>query len=205
MKKILYLLLLALSQLAGAASLFDSKQMIGCARIVSVRKVNQAPLYSEEYEARFGFHRTSADAFSTLAGKGLIGAGVAIVATLGTDTVIDANHERIESVQEPEKGWTKIWAVKMVFEDGRELNLPLTNAESTLGRRYEDKEEIGKLYPLSLNKKYNNIQVLSLEVDEKATGMRGPRILCKVSASKADADAIIEASKNLVDESKIIE
>lgn len=185
------------------------KDIIGCGTIVSVRSVNQAPTYTKEYEAvrpdRFG---GSSQAAGILGGFGVIGSAVALVGSLAVDTAIEANVKTSLPVDAPDGGvWRGVRAVKIKFDDGREIHMPFIEMLDVPGSR---RFKVGERYSFNYSKELDNIQffiggdnlIPNADDEKQANKYRG---MCRTRVDQSVADSIIERSASLVDESKIIE
>lgn len=111
---------------ATTASIFYNRDnALGCATVVSVRDVKQAPIYDHEYERNFGGRGGSGDLAVAAIGFGLLNTVTAGVASLVFDAVRDPTTP-LDGVKAPANGeWKHIKAVQVQMDDGPVMNLPL--------------------------------------------------------------------------------
>jgi hypothetical protein len=190
---------------AKAESKFgEFSTIIGCGTVTSVRKLNQAPLYDKVYENdRQDRAGSTGDVAGVLAGFGIVGAAVGFVGGLAADTAIAANVKTKAPVAPAGGEWKTVKAIRIKFDDGREVNLPLYEGTDSIINAFHYKE--GQRLTLTYSKELDNIQPFMKGVSIPPPSEDYKYInRCKLRADKAVADDIIERSKNLVDESKII-
>lgn len=203
MKRIILSAAICFVQFAQATDFVDMRGQIGCGTITSVRNLNQAPLYNYEYESAWG--KTNSGSLASVAnGFGLIGFAGAVIGSIAVDTVVSSNSAPIE-VKPPSEGaaWKDVRAVRIELDDGRQVNLPLMVAGKLdfASRTYQ----VGERVRLQYHKQLNNIQLMPKGLTAPKPGEDKYERNCALRANKLDADTIVKASENLVNEANIIE
>lgn len=199
-----FIALLACTHVQAASKFGGVSDVIGCGTAISVRNLNQAPLYTKEYEAvRADRMGSTADAAGALAGFGVVGAVAGFVGALAADTAIDANVKTASPVAPAGGAWKDVKAIKIKMDDGREINLPQIEIGNSVPGSFRFKE--GQRYILNYSKDLDNIQIfikgINLPIPSDVDKYER---MCRLRIEKAVADSIIERSANLVDETKII-
>jgi len=183
---------------AHAVTFAGKSDIFGCGTVVSVRDVVQAPMNDSEYQRYASETSNTGQTFVQILGGTAVGVVVGAAAGVVTDVLIDSNRKEIPAVVEPKDGWKHVKALKIKIDDGREINLPLIDD----GGNYK----AGQRYLLGYSKQLDNIQLVfkGAHVPEKDDSTRYQNY-CKLRIDQAVADDIIERSKSLVDESKVID
>lgn len=180
---------------------FNQQSRIGCGTITDVRNVNQAPLYDREYEMLRGGRGGTGDVAVLVSNLGIVGQAVAAITSLGVDSARDKSIA-LEAVNAPANGvWTNVKAIRVVMDDGREINLPLT-AQPKLGTGL--KYESGRRVEVYLIKERNSIQ-LGMQRKPPLPDEKLYAAFCRRSADAADAEAALTEKAHLVQEDKIVE
>lgn len=204
LKKLIAITILSIAAQAQAIDLFEPNAQIGCGTVTSVRKLNQAPLYNQEYELFVENQGNSSDIANIVYRITNIAPGVAVLAGNLLDVALAGKPVGV--VQAPKDvNWEYVRAVRVEFDDGRVINVPVITVEKfAVGRFYE----VGQRMSIFYNKKLNNIQFLPSGrsiPDKNEKEDRKYKTVCGLRIDKEVADAIIKASEHLVDETKIIE
>ena len=194
---------LSLVQLANASQWFDFKGQLACGTVISVRNVAQQPMYTQQFEGAWGGAGSSGSMMGALVSGNVVKAGVAVVAAIAIDTATSAVASSPEVKLPESEGFKNVRAVGFKLDDGRIINLPLLVAGKMefLGLKYE----VGERLRLQYNKQYKSIQILSSNFSAPKPDEPKYEALCKLRFDKEVADAIVQASEHLVDESKIID
>lgn len=185
---------------AFANRFYQAENMLGCGTIVSVRDVRQAPLYDAEYEHHVAGRAGTGDIAVAAAGFGLIGAVTAGVSSLLFDAVRDSSVSQ-EGVKAPAGGeWKNIKAVKVLMDDGAEMNLPLmAQPTSALGTKYEAGKRV-RVYWLPARQ---SIQI-ALRMPVADQGAKNYQLRCKREVPAERAAEVFRAAAQLVDEALVI-
>lgn len=143
---------------AHASKFGGIQDIIGCGVIVSVRNVNQAPIYTKEYEAvRPGRFGGSSQVAGVLGGFGIIGSAVAVIGSAAVDAAVEANVKTELPVDKPDGGvWKGVRAVQIKFDDGREINVPYIEMIDVPGSR---RFKAGERYSFNYSRELDSIQV----------------------------------------------
>jgi hypothetical protein len=117
----------------GSQRFIKAGNLIGCGAVVSLRNVNQTPAYDQQYEMQFNGSGSTSDIAGLAAQAGILGMAAAVIAGVTADATIDATRtatREIKMVNVPENhGLVK--AVQLRLADGREINLPMLDANGT--------------------------------------------------------------------------
>jgi hypothetical protein len=198
---LLLLTALSIAEGAHAADLFNREDLIGCGKVISVRKLDQAPMYNREYAQRMGGN-TNVSEMGLI--TGLIPGGTVVagaIAIVAGEIIDAAKSTPIPVVIKPKSGWRMVSAVQIQMDAGQIINLPLINADRFVyGHHYEAGQRLSLTYSLVLK----NIVIGPRGGKTPMPGEKYFEKYCGLHASKEDADAILAASANLIDEANII-
>lgn len=180
---------------------YNRLSRLGCGTITSVRKVNQAPLYDQEYEQRHGGRSPTTDVALLASGFGVVGQVIALATSMTVDVVRDSSVA-LEGVKEPANGIRKnILAVRVVMDDGSVMNLPLTAQEKlTLKPKYEEDRRV----TVYMIKDRKSIQ-LTMARKSPLPSEKLYDAYCSQTAEAGEAAEAIKAKENLVQEANIID
>lgn len=205
MNKSLFLMfsVLCLAQQAHAEDLWKRAEQIGCGTVTSVRKLNQSPLFNQEYLNSIG-GSTNAGDVATIASRVVpFGEVAAVAISIGVAAVVDAaKREPTPVVGSPRGGaWKNVSAVRIQMDDGRVINLPLMNADLLVrGHEYKTDQRLS----LTFSKYANAIQIAPKPFKTPIPGSPSYSYYCGVNGDKDLADAAIRNGEHLVNEANII-
>ena len=202
LKPIAFYVLTSMTSFALASDtmyFYNQKSRLGCGTITSVRNVNQAPLYDYEYEHLHGGRAASTDIAQLASGFGLVGQVVALATSITVDSARDSSAT-LEGVKEPKNGaWTNIKAIRLLMDDGRVMNLPLTGQPKlVMGPKYEE----GQRVTAYIIKDRKSIQI-TMKRKSPLPGEKLYEAYCSQTADAGEADEAIKSKEYLVDELKI--
>ena len=203
LKPIAFCVLTSLASCAFASDtmyFFNQKSRLGCGTITSVRNVNQTPLYDYEYEHLRGGRAASTDVAQLASGFGIVGQAVALATSMTVDLVRDSSAT-LEGVKEPENGvWKNIKAVRVLMDDGRVMNLPLTaQPKLVMGPKYEE----GQRVTAYMIKDRKSIQI-TMKRKSPLPGEKLYDAYCSLTADVEEAAEAIKAKEFLVKEINIV-
>lgn len=179
---------------------------VGCGTVISLRNVNQTPVYDMRYEGQFIGNSNTSDVAGLAVQTGLLGMAVAGVASIATDVTIDATRtakKQIKMVNVPrDQGLVK--AVQLRMDDGQEINLPMLDANKF---DFSGHYKVGNRYEVFYSPTYDNLQLFASREKEKydtpEEAEKAKKWFCSADLDKAKADELIATNANKVDESKI--
>lgn len=191
---------------SGSQRFIKAGNQIGCGTVLSLRNVNQTPTYDRQYEGQFNGGGGTGEIASLAVQGGVLSIASASIASLAADTALDAartSKRMIKMVNVPkDQGLVK--AVQLRMDDGREINLPMLDANKF---DFSGHYKIGQRYRVFYSPTFDNIQLfLSREKEkydtpEKAAAAR--RWFCNEDIGKTKADQLLKNYEHKVDEAKI--
>lgn len=190
----------------GSQRFIKAGNLIGCGTVVSLRKVNQTPFYDQQYEMQFNGSGSTSEVAGLAVQTGLLGMAAAVMASAATDATIEATctaKKEIKMVNIPkDQGLVK--AVKLRLDDGREINLPMLDANKF---DFSGHYKVGNRYQIFYSPTYDNLQLFASREKEKydthEEAEKAKKWFCRTDFDKTKADELIANNANKVDESKI--
>ncbi|PJC20459.1 MAG: hypothetical protein CO065_05485 [Comamonadaceae bacterium CG_4_9_14_0_8_um_filter_57_21] len=190
----------------GSQRFIKAGNRIGCGTVVSLRKVNQTPFYDQQYEMQFNGSGGTSDIAGLAVQTGLLGMAAAVIASVATDATIEATRtakKEIKMVNVPrDQGLVK--AVKLRLDDGREINLPMLDANKF---DFSGHYKVGNRYQIFYSSTYDNLQLFASREKEKydtpEEAEKAKKWFCSSDLDKTKADELIANNANKVDESNI--
>lgn len=179
---------------------------IGCGTVTSVRNVNQTPLYDRQYEMQFNGSGGTRDLAGLSTQLGIVGVAAAVIASVATDTTIDATRtakKEIKLMNVP-KNMKLVKAIRLSFDDGREINLPLLDVNKF---EFSGHYKVGKRYEVFYSPTYENLQLVpSHELENYQSPEQAAKFLksfCSSQLDKGKIDELLSDNMRKVDEAKI--
>lgn len=196
------ILCLALTaQSAMASEFFDKQKLIGCGTIVSVRNVDQAPLFDNEYVAQNKDGIRTYGIASLMAGAGLIKYAAAAIGTVVADEALANTPSK---VKEQDK-WSNVKAVRIQMDGGQEINLPLIKPRDDIERRQYTEGKRVTVYHVP---QYNSIQLdtmIRLPDPGDEAKAKSYAFHCTRRLDDVTAEAVLKDVARLIQEDKIIQ
>lgn len=193
------------TQIAQAESYFNASNIVGCGTIKSIRRTDQEPLPSfdlHEIKRNYRAGANTGSTFGQLFSGGMIGLATAIVGSVVADAAIDASKNHPPVVGQGERYGKKLLALQIAMDDGREVNLPEIEPINKLFAisSYQD----GMRLVLAFNEMENAL-IVDWSESRYRPGDSGYEKECGLRLDKEKADAILQTSEHLVDESLILQ
>lgn len=179
---------------------------IGCGSVVSVRKVNQAPMYDNRYEGQFNGTGSSSDIAGAAAQLGVVGIATAVIAGVTTDTALEARRtpkKEIRLANVPKNSGI-VKAIQLRLDDGHEVNLPLVDANKF---DFSGHYKVGNRYAVYYSPTYDNLQLFPLgekkSFDSPEQAERYRLLSCSIQLDEKKTADLLDKFAHKVDESKI--
>lgn len=193
---------------AGSQRFIKAGNLIGCGSVVSVRNVNQQPVYDDEYERQYIGRANSGSALGFLAEVGVVGSvvsiGAAAIAGGTADMISDANRtapRKQKIITVPDNG-KEVKAIRLRMDDGREINLPMLRPPII-----DSQYEVGNRYQVFYSPTYMNLQLQRSRekdrYDTPAEAEKARKWFCSQDLDTETSNRELAKHKNFVDESKI--